>query len=399
MKIDRIDTIRLEQYPNLLYVQVYTDDGVVGTGETFYGAEAAEAHIHATAVPVLLGQDPLRIEAHNRALEGYVGYSGSGAETRVRSAIDMALWDLRARVAGLPLHDTMGGRTRSSIRVYNTCAGSQYVRKDGQATKNWGLDAGPGRYEDLQRFLTDAGSLAEELLEEGITGMKIWPFDRYAETSFGTYIGDDDLRRGLEPIQKIRAAVGDSMDVMIELHALWNVPAARRIIHALGPYMPYWIEDPVRADIVGGLAAAATTAAAAGTMIAAGETTATIAGFLPLLSSSAIDVVTVDLTWCGGITEAVKIAALAAATGRAIAPHDCTGPLSLTAATHLSVSAPNAVIQETVRAGMRGWYADIVTQLPTIVAGYIQPPPGAGLGAELQPDIPTRDGTLIRTSR
>jgi galactonate dehydratase len=327
------------------YVQILTDEGVTGTGETFYGAETVEAHIHETAAPLLLGHDPLRIAAHGRALEGYVGYSGSGAEMRARSAIDIALWDLRARAAGLPLHDTMGGRTRDSIRIYNTCAGSQYVRKNGQSTKNWGLHAGIGQYEDLQRFLTDA------------------------------------------------------MDVMIELHSLWNTPTAQRIVSGLAPYQPFWVEDPVRADVVGGLAAVSRTATAVGTMVAAGETVATAAGFMPLLNAGAVDVVTVDLTWCGGITEAVKIAALAEASGRAIAPHDCTGPLSLTAATHLSVSAPNALVQETVRAATRGWYGDLVTQLPTIENGTIRPPEGVGLGTELQPDVRSRDGSAVHISR
>jgi L-alanine-DL-glutamate epimerase-like enolase superfamily enzyme len=399
VKIDRVDTIRLAQHPNLLYVQILTDDGVTGTGETFYGAGAVEAHIHETAAPLLLGEDPIRIAAHNRSLEGYVGYSGSGAETRARSAIDIALWDLRARAAGLPLHDTMGGRTRDSIRTYNTCAGSQYVRRHGQSTKNWGLQAGSGRYEDLQRFLTDAGGLAEELLGEGITGMKIWPFDQYAEASFGTHLSHEEMLSGLKPIQEIRDAVGDAMDVMIELHSLWNVPTAQCIVRELAPFRPFWVEDPTRADVVGGLAAVSQTASAAGTMIAAGETVATAAGFSPLLNAGAVDVVTVDLTWCGGITEAVKIAALADVHGRAIAPHDCTGPLSLTAATHLSVSAPNALVQETVRAATRGWYGDLVTQLPTIENGTIRPPEGLGLGTDLQPDIKSRRGSLVRTSR
>ena len=178
MRIERIETVRHEDFPNLLFVLVH-GDGLVGLGETFYAAEAVEAYIHSVAAPLLLGQDASRITALNRSLEGYVGYCGSGVETRARSAVDIALWDLAGQRAGLPLHDLMGGRTRDSIRAYNTCAGTQYVRREGQATQNYGrgLD---GRWEDLDRFLSDAGALAEELLSEGITGMKIWPFDAYA---------------------------------------------------------------------------------------------------------------------------------------------------------------------------------------------------------------------------
>ncbi|GAA2110097.1 mandelate racemase/muconate lactonizing enzyme family protein [Microlunatus panaciterrae] len=400
MKIDRIDTVQHEDFPNLLHVLVHTDDGVVGTGETFYGAEAVEAQIHAVAAPLLLGADPLRINAHNRTLQGYVGYTGSGAETRARSAIDIALWDIRARAAGVPLYDSLGGLTRSSIRTYNTCAGSHYVRRHGQSTRNWGLDAQSGNYEDLQRFLTDAGSLAEELLAEGLTGMKIWPFDSYAEASNGTSITAAELQRALSPIRQIRDAVGTEMDVMIELHALWNVPMARKIIRALADFQPYWVEDPVRADIDHGLASLTDTIAAAGTMLAAGETVASVGTFLPLIGSGGpLDVVTLDVTWCGGFTEAIAIAAVAATAGRAIAPHDCTGPISLAAATHLSLSAPNALLQETVRASLRGWYGDIATNLPTVAEGHLHPPTGTGLGTELQPDYLTSSGAHVRSSR
>jgi galactonate dehydratase len=397
MKIDRVDTLRLAEYPNLTFVEIYTDDGLVGTGETFYGAEAVEAHLHSTAIPMLLGEDPLRIDEISRRLSGYVGYSGSGAETRARSAVDIALWDLRARSFGVPLHDTMGGRTRESIRVYNTCAGSQYVRRSGQSSSNWGLGA-QGPYEDLERSLNDAGGLAEELLSEGITGMKIWPFDRYAEASLGTHISSADLRAGLEPLAKVRAAVGDQMDVMIEMHALWSVPAARSILHALADLAPYWVEDPVRSDVLGGLVDLAGTATALNILVAAGETVAQLGGFAQYLCSGAIDVATVDLSWGGGLTEAVRIAALAASAGRMIAPHDCTGPIALAAATHLSVSATNALVQETVRSSLRGWHGDLVTDLPTVREGAISPPVGIGLGTALQPNLRQRPGAMVRSS-
>ena len=397
MRIDAIETVRHEDFPNLLFVQVHSE-GLVGLGETFYSAEAVDSYVHTVAAPLVLGEDPRRISAINRSLEGYVGYSGSGVETRARSALDIALWDLAAQRADVPLHDLMGGRTRDSIPIYNTCAGTQYVRREGQMTRNYGRGV-DGAWEDLDRFMTDAGSLAEELLSEGVRGMKIWPFDAYAEASHGTRITHAQLQEGLDPIRKIRAAVGDEMDVMIELHALWGAPAASAIVRALAPYAPYWVEDPVRSDHPGALAEVRAVASDAGTMVAAGETVAGLAGYVPLFASSAIDVATVDLAWCGGLTEALPIAALAAAHGRGVAPHDCTGPVSLTAATHMSVSVPNAVVQETVRASMRTWYADFVTELPQISGGEIRPPAGPGLGTALQPDLATRDGVVVRTSR
>src|SRR5204863_8015393 len=104
---------------------------------------------------------------------------------------------------------------------------------------NWNAaPAAAGPYEDLDWFLNDAGSLAESLLEQGITGMKIWPFDPYAEATGGQSISLEDLRRGIEPFRKVREAVGDRIELMVELHSLWNLPSAVRIARALEEYEP-----------------------------------------------------------------------------------------------------------------------------------------------------------------
>jgi len=397
MKIEGIETIWHEDFPNVLFVLVH-GDGLVGLGETYYHAEAMEAYIHSVAAPLLLGQDASRITAINRSLEGYVGYSGSGVETRSRSAVDIALWDLAGQRAGMPLHDLLGGRTRDSIEVYNTCAGTAYMRRNGQAIRNHGRGL-EGRWEDLDRFMADAGGLAAELLDEGITGMKIWPFDASAEASKGMSLTVQDMEAGLEPIRKIRDAVGSRMRVMIELHALWSTPVAASIIRALQPYEPFWVEDPVRADIPGALAQLRGIAASTGTRIAAGETIVGFPDFAAHFADGAIDVVTVDLVWCGGLTHAQRIAALAEAHGLALAPHDCTGPVALTASTHLSLAAPNAVLQEMVRASLRTWYQDFLTDVPSVSSGRIRVPEGPGLGTALQPDIRNRPGIRVRMSR
>lgn len=189
MKITAIETIRVEEFPNLLWVHVHTDEGLIGLGETFYGPGAAETHIHDTIAPYLLGQDPLLIDRHQAHLVGYVGFVGSSAEMRGRSAIDIALWDLWGQATNQPVHQLLGGAVRDEIRVYNTCAGYRYIQYEPiQGTANFGFDKDAGIYEDLDAFLHRADELAHSLLEMGITGMKIWPFDYAAEASQGQYI-------------------------------------------------------------------------------------------------------------------------------------------------------------------------------------------------------------------
>jgi galactonate dehydratase len=398
MRITRIDTLRLEEFPNLLFVHVHTDEGLVGLGETFFGAQAVEAYVHESVAPYLLGKDPLQIERHATALRGYLGYASTGVELRGTSAIDIALWDLLGQVSGQPLYQLLGGLSRESVPIYNTCAGYRYVRqRPVQAVENWGIgDGNPdGPYEDLEAFLTDAGGLARSLLAQGITGMKIWPFDPYAEASNGTGISEGDLDRALEPFRKIRGAVGSAMDVMVELHSLWDVPTAQRILRAVEQFEPYWCEDPVRPDSASALAQVAHSTRM---RIATGETLAGRRAFHALLEREAVQVIIVDLSWCGGISEARKIGTLAETYGIPVTPHDCTGPVVLTASTHLSLHLPNAPIQETVRAYYTGWYRELVTALPTIENGSIRPPECAGLGTALLPDVLERADAHVRSS-
>jgi L-alanine-DL-glutamate epimerase-like enolase superfamily enzyme len=396
MKVTRIDTLRLEEFPNLLFVTVHTDEGLLGLGETFFGAQAVEAYLHESVAPYLLGKDPLQIERHATALRGYLGYASTGVELRGNSAIDIALWDLLGQVSGQPLYQLLGGASRDSVPIYNTCAGYRYVRqRPVQAVENWGLGGADGPYEDLEAFLTDAGRLAEDLLAEGITGMKIWPFDPYAEASNGTGISADDLDEGLEPFRKIRGAVGSAMEIMVEFHSLWDVPTAQQILRALEEFDPYWFEDPVRPDSAGALAQVARSTRV---RVASGETLAGRRAFRELLDREAAQVVIVDLSWCGGISEARKIGTLAETYGIPVAPHDCTGPVVLTASTHLSLHLPNAPLQETVRAYYTGWYRELVSALPTIENGRITPPEGPGLGTSLLPEVHERADARLRSS-
>ena len=397
MKITAIETIRLDEFPNLLWVHLHTDDGLIGLGETFFGPAAAEAYIHEAAAPRLIGSDPLRIDHHSKTLlDGYLGFSSSGAEMRGLSAIDIALWDLFGQVTNQPIHQLLGGLSREKIRTYNTCAGYRYVRQSvGQLTDNWGLDGVEGPYEDLDAFLNDAGTLAQSLLDQGITGMKIWPFDYAAEASGGLYISSADLKKTVEPFEKIRKAVGDQMDIMVELHSLWTPRPVKEIFRALEPLDPFWFEDPIKMNNFDALAELA---ASTHVPICASETVATRPLFREMMAKQATGIVMLDLSWVGGISEAKKIATMAEAHHLPVAPHDCTGPVVFAASCHLSLNAPNALIQESVRAFYSGWYNELVTEIPRIENGYIHPLTGPGLGTKLLPDILKRKDAHTRRS-
>lgn len=399
MKITKIETLRTEEFFNVIWVRIHTDSGVTGLGETFYGAGAVEAHIHDTLAIRLLGQNPLHIEAlHKEMLNLPMAQSSTGAEYRAASAIDIALWDIFGKVCQQPVHQMLGGLCHEKIRVYNTCAGSSYVRsKNIKPVSNWQMRAGQadGKYEDLDGFMNRADELALDLLEQGITAMKIWPFDPAAIENKGLFITSSQMKKALEPFEKIRRAVGDKMDIMVEFHSLWNLPAAKEIARAIEPYAPRWYEDPIRMNSPQALAEYARSTPV---WVCASETLGSRYPYKDMLDRDAMAVVMVDLCWSGGLTEGRKIAALAETWHRPFAPHDCIGPVGFAAAIHCSFSQPNTLIQESVRAFYKGWYNELVTVVPRIENGYVYPMEGPGLGVELRDEVFERDDLTVRVS-
>jgi L-alanine-DL-glutamate epimerase-like enolase superfamily enzyme len=416
MKLTKIETIHLGDYPNLLFVALHTDEGLVGYGDTFYMSDAVRGYIHGFAAPMLLGHDPLAIELHWRRLYEVVAHTaGKGAEIRGLSAIDVALWDILGQAARLPIWQLLGGAARDRIKTYNTCGGPTYGRATRGGT-GYGTDAATaGQYEDLISFMTRADELALELLDEGITGMKIWPFDYVAHTpdawaDWRTYRGAfdpalrvlggqritaADLERGLEPFRKIREAVGDKMEIMVEGHGFWSLPAAKRIAHALEEFTPAWIEDLMRADDIGALAELQRSTTIP---VLASEYLTTRYEYKPVLEQRAADIIMIDPTWAGGITESKKIATMAEAYKRPVAMHDCTGPCTLFAGVHLAINATNAVYQESLRSYLRVTYPEMVTELVHVENGYIRAPSAPGLGTALLPEVRQRPDVTVVTS-
>ncbi len=416
MKITKIETITLDDYNNIVFVAVHTDEGLIGYGDTFYMTDAVRGYIHQFAAPMLLGRDPLAIELHWRRLYEVVAHiAGKGAEIRGLSAIDVALWDILGQAAGMPVWQMLGGAARDRIKTYNTCGGPTYGRQVRGGT-SYGTDVvADGKYEDLIAFMTRADELAEDLLSEGITGMKLWPFDYVAhtpgkwddwrtfrgltdpglQTLGGQRIDAGDLDRALEPFRKIRKAVGNKMEIMVEGHGFWSLPAAKKIAHALEEFEPYWIEDLMRADDIRALGELQHSTTIP---VLASEYLTTRYEYLPVLEQRAADIIMIDPTWAGGITESKKIATMAETYKRPVAMHDCTGPFTLYAGVHLAINATNAVYQESLRSYLRITYPDLVTNIVTVEDGHILAPTAPGIGTALLPGIREREGTRVMVS-
>lgn len=400
MKAVELRTLRWSQRPHLVFVELVSDEGIVGLGETFRGARAVEEHLHEIVAPRLLGQDIFAVQARRAELAGHLGRNSTGVEMRALSCVDIAMWDAIGKALGQPIHRLLGGPVRATLPVYNTCAGPTYNQAVSTAPhpSTWQLGelGRQGEHEDLAAFLHSPGELAKDLLEQGITAMKVWPFDEAAARASGAHAPANALKSGLSILHQIRDAVGSDMELLIEMHGLWDLPGALRIGRALAELDPYWVEDPLAPDLLDELAEFR---GITGVPVAASERAGGLQRFVELIRRGQVDYVICDLAWCGGITEARGIIDVAKAYGRPVAFHDCTGPVTLCTSVQAAVSASNVPMQEFARAHYYGWYTEILTQLPPVSGGMIGTPDGPGLGTELQPDFGSRPDVTVRSTR
>lgn len=393
-KIVAIETaIPADIMPNLILVRVHTEDGLIGCGETYYTPHAIESLVHDWMADRLIGAECTDIESHWRFLyERCTAFGNPGAEMRALSALDVALWDLFGQICGQPIWKLLGGAVQKEVRIYNTCGGPGYGATqspsiDMTAHPGWpgyGDEGSPGPLQDNWASIHAADDLAEELVREGIAGMKVWPFDRYAHRNGGLYISQVDIEAGMKPLRAIRQRVGDQIEIMIEGHAFFSLPCALRIAEALAEIRPLWLEDVLRVDNVQTLA---DFRRQSGMPIAATEMLLGRPAYLSLLNASAVDYVMIDPTWAGGISETRRIIDLAQTHNVPATMHDCTGPLTLMAGLHCAAASANVVFQETVRAHIRTFYQKLIDRQPMIENGRLLLPNDPGLGTSLLPSL------------
>ena len=340
MKIAQLETLRLESRPSVIWVRLHTDQGLIGLGETWFGVGAVEADLHERIAPLLLGEDAGAIErlaAQAAALRRLRRHRGGAARALGgrRGALGPGRPGRRPADPRL-----LGGALRAAIPVYNTCAGPDYVSKTADVRPgNFGLPGEAGRGRSTRTWTPSC------------TGRRA----RRRAAGDGHRVDEDlalRLRRGrgrraghlgrrpeaaLAPFEKVRKAHGDTMRLKAELHGLWSLPAAQEDRAALEPLEPDWIEDPVWMDRPSEIAAGRRDHAP----LAGGETLGGLGQFRELIAGGGVAVPIMDVTWGGGITVARKVAALAEAAGLPVAFHDCSGPVTLAASTHLALACPN----------------------------------------------------------
>jgi L-alanine-DL-glutamate epimerase-like enolase superfamily enzyme len=361
MKITKVEAIYLRQPEvkhqcdsgqDALIVRVETDAGITGIGEVDSSPLAVKAFIegpfsHTTATGlanVVLGEDPMETERLWYKMYRANIYGGRrGAGIHAMSGIDMALWDIKGKALGLPVWKLLGGGFHQKIRCYASSLFGATPEKTGELAR---------RYRD-----------------QGFTAVK-----------FGWDPMGQDEKTDIALVREGRNGLGDGADLLIDAGLVWDAKTALQRARAFSEYKIFWLEEPLRPDDYEGYRKLSE---GTDVRIAAGEEESNRASFLELMDRGRIDVVQVDLTRCGGFTEAMKIAALAWDRGLVIANHGFTTYINVTAALHWLNSIPNAIICEFVAEEETNLREFLTKQKLRARDGYLDIPQSPGLGIDL----------------
>jgi L-alanine-DL-glutamate epimerase-like enolase superfamily enzyme len=381
MKIVKVEAVRFRPEirvqgvsPNWTWVRLHTDTGIIGLGES-YPNHTANLGALKTLAPMLLGKDPTQIERLWHDLFYRISYQPwGGAETRMLTAINIAQWDILGKASGLPVYKLLGGKAQEKLMVYNTMNG-------------WTING--MREHDYPEKIT------EFLLGRGIKAIKLYPYDRGPVNAFarhgGTFITQAELKKSLDPIQRIRKVAGDEMEIALDLSSKWNLPCTLQIARSLEPYGIMYLEDPMLPD---NLEAYASLARETSIPVCISERLATRFRFREMFEARAVDVVMYDVTWCGGISEAKKISDMADTYKIPTSPHTGGGPILWYASIHTATTLTNFYIMESVYHLYNDLYPLFLNNVPAPVNGYVTAPEMPGLGIEVR-DEPFRNGDAV----
>lgn len=352
MKITAIELFTVP--PRWLFAKISTDEGIVGWGEPIVESHAAtvEAAVR-DAEDYLIGRDPNHIEDIWQTLYRARFYRGGPVMMSAIAGINQALWDIKGKIHGVPVYDLLGGPVRDKIRIYSWIGGDRP---------------------------SDVAAAAREKQELGFTAIKM------NGTEELHYIDSfDKIEAVVERVATVREATGSSFGIAVDFHGRVHKPMAKVLARELDPFHLMFIEEPVLPENNEALREIASVTS---TPIATGERMYSRWDFKQLLQDGYVDIIQPDVSHAGGISEVVKIAAMAEAYDVAIAPHCPLGPIALAACIQVDSVSRNAFIQEQslgIHYNKGNDLLDYLTE-PTVFTykdGHIDLPKAPGLGIEI----------------
>ena len=359
MRITRVSsTVVNARMRNWIFVKVETDqDGLYGWGEATLEWKTAGVVGSVDDISrLLIGEDPRRIEHLYQVMTRQYFWRAGIEGMSAISGIEQALWDIKGKALNVPVHELLGGRVRDTVRLYNHLGGGQM---------------------NVMYESTEASAFAENavvLKELGYTAIKFMAVPRTLPVE-----GRGQVRQAARYVEAIRTAVGDEMDLMVDLHGRTWPAMAIEYCHALEPYGLLFFEEPCPTEDI---EATLQVIRQSKIPIATGERLVGRSQFRDLIAQRACHIIQPDLSHCGGLWEARKIAAMAEAHQIAVAPHNPNGPVATAAAMHFAAATPNWIIQEAITNDVP-WRNEVVVNPVKVVNGHAAIPTLPGLGIDI----------------
>ena len=355
MKITALTTYIVP--PRWLFLKIETDAGISGWGEPVVEGRAltVEAAVKELA-DYLIGKDPRLIEDHWTVMHRGGFYRGGPILMSAIAGIDQALWDIKGKALGVPVHELLGGKLRETIKVYSWIGGDRPA---------------------------EVAAGARDVVARGFQALKMNGTEELQIVD-----SHDKIDAAIERVAMVREAVGPDIGIAVDFHGRVHRPMARMLVKELEPYRLMFIEEPVLSE---NREALKEIAALGSTPIALGERLYSRWDFKPVFEEAVVDIIQPDLSHAGGITECRKIAAMAEAYDVAVAPHCPLGPIALAACLQLDAVSYNCFIQEQ----SLGIHYNAGSDLLDYAAnkdvfryedGYVAIPDGPGLGVEIDED-------------
>ena len=361
MKIERVTPFLVGRS---LLVRVYTDAGIVGTGEAGLWAHhrwVAEALRDLSDYYV--GKDPTRIEHHYQVLSRHTHFFGAAVSAAL-SAMDIALWDILARSLDRPIHALLGGRVRDRVRVFANVVGNT---------------------------LDERAESAQREVERGFTSLRTIPMFPGFEQQSPTKV----IKDAVAIVAAIREAVGDEIDLGLEIHRNLDPDAAIILAGELAPYRLLYYEDPIAPQ---SLEALQYVARHVDIPIATGERNHTLQQFKSLIDSQIVSMVRPDLSLAGGYTQLTKIAGMAEAAFVGVFPHLMGSPLNTAAFAQFAAATPSYRLMESNSADSHP-LNEILVEPPVVEDGYIAVSDRPGIGVEVREEqlarFPFEDRAIV----
>jgi galactonate dehydratase len=364
LKITDIRTAEVRVHGYQVHVRVYTDQGIVGQGEST-DAAAGNVPLIRSFARLLVGQDPLNIEAAFERIRTSGVFAGAQAGQYVTAltGVEIALWDVAGKALGLPVYQLFGGKVRDRVRIYCDSGAREMI---------------PGEEQSKQRI--------RQIQEMGFTAAKIDIDDATdpdrkdrvnwtaSNAEINHMVGKVAFTRGLYP---------KDFDLAVDMHARYDATTGKRVAKELEPFKLMWLEEPVPAENIDAMR---DVRASTSTPICCGENLYMRWGFRELLEKRAADIIMPDFQKCGGLLESRKIADMAHTYYVPVAPHAVTSPIGMMATAHVCAAIPNFLVQEWHWIDSLDLWRNWVKEGEIIQKGYIGMPERPGLGVEMNDD-------------